>query len=216
MDCRVPILMYHSIADDGPAKLAPYRVSTDAFRRQMLFLREHGYNSISLTEWAFSIATKRFIPGHPVVITFDDGYADFVSNAWPILAETGLRATVFVVTGKVGGVADWDKTGERRADPVGLGSTAPAAATRQLDRQPLCDPPRIDGSFRSRNRSGLRRGARCVAARTRCRGDLPVLPLGDQRRSGPPDLRRKRLPVGCRRHAGGKRAWRRSDEPAAH
>src|SRR5215204_2610305 len=113
MECRVPILMYHSIADDGPPELAPYRVSPDAFRRQMLFLREHGYNSLSLTEWTFSIATKRFVPGRPVVITFDDGYADFASNAWPVLAETGLRATLFVVTGRVGGVADWNRSAQR-------------------------------------------------------------------------------------------------------
>lgn len=106
--------MYHSIANDGPPELAPYRVSPGAFRRQMLFLQEHGYHSISLTEWAFSIATKRYIPGRPVIVTFDDGYADFVSNACPVLAETGLRATMFVVTGKVGGVADWNKIAGHR------------------------------------------------------------------------------------------------------
>src|SRR5947209_2398533 len=110
MDCRVPILMYHSIADDGPAELAPYRVSCAAFRQQMGFLRKEGYHSISLTEWALSIATKRFVAGRPVVITFDDGYADFATNAWPVLAEVNLRATIFVVTGKVGGIADWDRT----------------------------------------------------------------------------------------------------------
>src|ERR1700704_2459088 len=110
MDYPAPILMYHSVADEGPPELSAFRVSCAAFRQQMRFLREHGYHSISLTEWALSIATKRFVAGRPVVITFDDGYADFATNAWPVLAETNLRATIFVVTGSVGGIADWDRT----------------------------------------------------------------------------------------------------------
>ena len=112
MECRVPILAYHSIADDGPTELAPFRVSCAAFRKQMRYLRERGYHSMSLTDWAPAIATQRFVPGRPVVITFDDGYADFATNAWPVLAEMDLRVTIFVVTGRVGGVADWDHTAQ--------------------------------------------------------------------------------------------------------
>ncbi|MGC2412136.1 MAG: polysaccharide deacetylase family protein [Stellaceae bacterium] len=108
MDCRVPILMYHRIADDGPPELAPYRVSPVAFREQVRFLRDRGFYSISLTDWTFSIVTRRFLPGKPVIITFDDGYRDFFANAWPILKDADYRATIFVVTSKVGGVADWD------------------------------------------------------------------------------------------------------------
>src|SRR5262249_50292110 len=56
----------------------------------------------------FSIVTRHFLPGKPVIITFDDGYKDFFLSAMPILEEVGFRATVFVVTSKVGGLADWD------------------------------------------------------------------------------------------------------------
>jgi peptidoglycan/xylan/chitin deacetylase (PgdA/CDA1 family) len=104
--------MYHSIADDGPEELEKYRVSPKDFRQQMQLLREWGYNSIALSDWAFSIATKRFVPGRPVVITFDDGYHDFASNAWPILTEANLRATIFIVIGRVGAIADWDRTAQ--------------------------------------------------------------------------------------------------------
>jgi peptidoglycan/xylan/chitin deacetylase (PgdA/CDA1 family) len=102
--------MYHSIADKGPAELAPYRVSSAAFRQQLQFLRGRGYHTIALDDWASCILSKRPIPGRPVIITFDDGYRDFFANAWPVLAAENMRATIFVVTRCVGSVVDWDST----------------------------------------------------------------------------------------------------------
>src|ERR1041385_7528148 len=98
MECRVPILTYHSIDEAGPAALAPWRLSPALFREQMRFLRERGYRSVSLDEWARAIAEQRRLPGRPVVITFDDGYRDFLENAWPALRELDFRATIFAVT----------------------------------------------------------------------------------------------------------------------
>ena len=106
---EVPILMYHSIADHGPAELAPYRISPNAFREQLRYLRRHGFHAISIEEWAAHISEKRPVPGRPVILTFDDGYKDFIENAWPILERADLSATVFIVTDKVGGTADWDE-----------------------------------------------------------------------------------------------------------
>jgi peptidoglycan/xylan/chitin deacetylase (PgdA/CDA1 family) len=105
---QVPILMYHCIADDGPPELAPYRVSPASFREQLRYLRRNGFHSITLKDWAESIAAKRPVPGRPVIITFDDGYKDFYENAFPALERANFSATVFVVTEKVGGNADWD------------------------------------------------------------------------------------------------------------
>ena len=106
----VPILAYHSIADEGPPELRPWRVTPGAFEQQLRFLQQHGFRSISLDEWVGCIAANSLPPGRPVVITFDDGYADFLTNAAPRLEAAGFRATVFVVTGRVGATADWDKT----------------------------------------------------------------------------------------------------------
>src|SRR5260370_1399072 len=106
MNCRVPILMYHSVADDGPAELAPYRISCAAFQQHMRFLRSRHYYTISLDEWASSIFVRRPIPGRPVILTFDDAYQDFFRNACPVLASQDLRATIFPVPGRVGSVVD--------------------------------------------------------------------------------------------------------------
>ncbi len=104
----VPILMYHSVAEDGPPELAPYRISPQAFREQMRYLRRHGYHSITIEDWGACIAAQRPLPGRPVILTFDDGYKDFIENAWPILERADFKATLFVVTERVGRVADWD------------------------------------------------------------------------------------------------------------
>jgi peptidoglycan/xylan/chitin deacetylase (PgdA/CDA1 family) len=104
----VPILMYHSVAGDGPPELAPYRISPQAFREQMRYLRRHGYHSITIEDWGACIAARRPLPGRPVILTFDDGYKDFIENAWPILERADFKATLFVVTESVGRVADWD------------------------------------------------------------------------------------------------------------
>jgi peptidoglycan/xylan/chitin deacetylase (PgdA/CDA1 family) len=107
------LLAYHQVAEDGPPQLAPFRVSPALFKEQMRFLRDRGYYSISVPEWAFCVATRRCLLGRPVAITFDDGYTDFAANAWPVLKEMDFRATVFVVASRVGSVADWN----READP---------------------------------------------------------------------------------------------------
>lgn len=106
----IPILMYHSIDDHGPPELAPYRVTPAAFQEQLRFLRKHGYHSVSLGEWATCIANGTPLPGRPVIITFDDGYKKFITNAAPLLEAADFRAAIMVVTAKVGGVADWDVT----------------------------------------------------------------------------------------------------------
>ena len=106
---RVPILMYHSIADTGPSELADYRTSVGDFEEQLRYLRSHGYHSLSLHEWADCIAEGRPVPGRPVIITFDDGYQDFFDSALPALERNDFTATVFVVTDKAGATADWDQ-----------------------------------------------------------------------------------------------------------
>jgi peptidoglycan/xylan/chitin deacetylase (PgdA/CDA1 family) len=105
---EVPILMYHSVADYGSPELSPYRVTVAAFQQQICFLRRHGYQSISLDDWVHCIVSGQVCARRPVVITFDDGYKNFVTHAAPVLEAADFRATIFVVTDKVSGTSDWD------------------------------------------------------------------------------------------------------------
>jgi peptidoglycan/xylan/chitin deacetylase (PgdA/CDA1 family) len=111
--------MYHRVAPDrdGPKALDRYRVAPEAFEAQMACLRRRGFWGVGPDQLAAAMASGRPLPGRPVMITFDDGYADFAEHAWPVLRQHDFAATVFVVPAKVGGAADWD---ERYGSPARL------------------------------------------------------------------------------------------------
>ncbi|HET9373634.1 MAG TPA: polysaccharide deacetylase family protein, partial [Chthoniobacterales bacterium] len=104
----VPILMYHRIADDGPASLARYRVAPDLFAAQIAALHRAGYRTVRLEQWIGAIIRNEPLPGQPIILTFDDGYQDFLTAGMPVLRHYGFSATVFLVADRVGGVAEWD------------------------------------------------------------------------------------------------------------
>ncbi|MBX5019974.1 glycosyltransferase [Rhizobium lentis] len=104
----VPVLMYHGITEEGPDVLRRYRTSPEIFRKQMQFLRRNGYYTVTAQTLASLLRSGKPIQGRPVMLTFDDAYLDFITDAFPILAENDFSAEVFVVTGKVGGRSDWD------------------------------------------------------------------------------------------------------------
>lgn len=104
----VPILMYHRIAAEGPSALARYRVSPDAFEAQMSCLRRNGYWGVTPQRLLEALTSNRPLPGRPVMITFDDGYVDFLEHAWPVLKRHDFEPTLFIVPEKVGATADWD------------------------------------------------------------------------------------------------------------
>jgi peptidoglycan/xylan/chitin deacetylase (PgdA/CDA1 family) len=70
-------------------------------------LAECGYRPISLGDLATWLAGGTELPDRPVVITFDDGFADFAAQAAPVLLARGWSATVFLPTGRMGGPEDW-------------------------------------------------------------------------------------------------------------
>ncbi|TIS62016.1 MAG: polysaccharide deacetylase family protein, partial [Mesorhizobium sp.] len=105
---RVPVLMYHSVADDGPAALARFRCTPAAFGSQMAWLRANGFHAIMSEQLEWFIANRRPFAGRPVLITFDDGFQNFADHAWPILRANDLTAEVFLVTDLVGESARWD------------------------------------------------------------------------------------------------------------
>lgn len=97
---RVPILMYHSITDRPNDDTRPHAVRPGDFEEQLAYLTEHRFTPLTFADLAASInGGASALPERPVVLTFDDGYADFHSVALPLLDRYGVPATVFVTSG---------------------------------------------------------------------------------------------------------------------
>ncbi|MFI0421491.1 polysaccharide deacetylase family protein [Spongiactinospora sp. 9N601] len=97
---RVPILMYHSITDTPTAETRPLAVRPGDFADQLGYLKDRGFTPITFGDLAAALhGNGRKPPTRPVVITFDDGYADFHREALPILTRFGVPATVFLTSG---------------------------------------------------------------------------------------------------------------------
>ena len=95
----VPIIMYHKI--DGNSLSSKLSVSPKSFRVQMTFLKRYNYNVVKLEDVSEPVKKNRF-KSKTIAITFDDGYEDNYFNAYPVLKELGLPATIFIITGMVG------------------------------------------------------------------------------------------------------------------
>ncbi len=89
----IPILMYHDIFDAD----SPWCVSPSDFTRQMQWLREQGYNTITLTQLQQGLAAGLETNKKLVAITFDDGRQGVWDQAYPLFRSLGFSATVFIV-----------------------------------------------------------------------------------------------------------------------
>ncbi|MCH8505576.1 MAG: polysaccharide deacetylase family protein [Ectothiorhodospiraceae bacterium] len=90
------ILMYHRFSGEPQ----PGHVSAARFEEQVRYIARH-HHPMALGELITHLREVRPVPAHTLVITVDDGYADFHDVAWPILKKHGVPATLFVTTGFV-------------------------------------------------------------------------------------------------------------------
>ena len=98
---RIPILMYHSISETSDTAVHPYfsvETSPAVFEAQMQFLRDNGYCTISPADVIALLSSGQTDGKKYVVITFDDGYRDFYTSAFPVLNKLGMSATVYLPT----------------------------------------------------------------------------------------------------------------------
>jgi peptidoglycan/xylan/chitin deacetylase (PgdA/CDA1 family) len=98
---RVPILVYHQIAESGGPDGYPWRVTPAMFEAQMRHLAEEGRRVVSLAAFLEARADGRPLP-RAVVLTFDDGFRGVLLHAYPVLKRYGFTATLFLATGSMG------------------------------------------------------------------------------------------------------------------
>ncbi|MFH1038471.1 MAG: polysaccharide deacetylase family protein [PVC group bacterium] len=106
---RIPVLMYHSVSDSEeygglPSSCRPigYRLTVSGFEDHLAGLREGGWSTVSLAGLAAAREGRGELPGKPVVLTFDDGYADNAQAVLPRLLACGFRATFFLSVSSLG------------------------------------------------------------------------------------------------------------------
>lgn len=101
---RVPILMYHSISRNAERRVHPYFqtvTSPEIFAQHVEFLHQNGYKTVTLSDAIGRMQPERALD-KSVVITFDDGYRDFYTDAFPLLNRHSYSATVFLPTAYIG------------------------------------------------------------------------------------------------------------------
>ncbi len=102
-DKKIPVLCYHrflpSVDSNNQDLLS---ISAEAFESHMRLLKEHRFNSLSLTEYCAIANGNKLIPDKPVLVTVDDGYYDVVPIAIPIAQKYNIKINLFVLPGETG------------------------------------------------------------------------------------------------------------------
>lgn len=91
----VPVLYYHSI---DPSEANELILSPEKLKKQLKYILDEGYIPLSMSELYAHLSNNKEIPKKSIVITFDDGYMDNYTYAFPILKELGINATFFIIT----------------------------------------------------------------------------------------------------------------------
>jgi peptidoglycan/xylan/chitin deacetylase (PgdA/CDA1 family) len=103
-----PILMYHQIVPGRPEDI--HAVTIKSFADQMRWLHDHEYQCVTVEEL---LLDRVPVPSKPnsriLAISFDDGYLDLYTNALPILQQFSFKASIFLVSERIGKVNDWDQ-----------------------------------------------------------------------------------------------------------
>lgn len=138
----VPILMYHRIDVHNPGLpeiTQRLTVLPDTFARQMTWLHDHGYHTITQRELFDAVTHHEPLGAKPVLVTFDDGYRDVFGQASEVILRLGLHATAYVITGRISGRDEsfltWPllRSLERRGIEIGSHTVTHADLTHLTD-----------------------------------------------------------------------------------
>ena len=104
-DIKIPILLYHdfvlNVPENDPDNFN-YINTPQSFEENIKTMLENGYTILSIQELYNIIDGKLDIPEKPIIITMDDGYYSNYEYIYPILKKYNVKASIFIVTDKIG------------------------------------------------------------------------------------------------------------------
>ena len=104
-DIKIPILLYHNfvttVPDTDPDNFN-YINTPASFEENIKTLLEYGYTIISMEDLENANTGKANLPNKPIIITLDDGYYSNYEYIYPILKKYNIKASIFIVTNKIG------------------------------------------------------------------------------------------------------------------
>jgi len=116
---KIPILMYHSISQRAAPNYRRFAVPPALFAAHMAYLNRHHYTSITVTQFiTMRMAGSFSLPERPVILTFDDGFADFFTGAFPVLQKHNFTATLYVTTAFINCTSRWLAREREEARPM--------------------------------------------------------------------------------------------------
>lgn len=93
---ELPVLMYHSILD-STKKAGEYVVTPAVLEADLLYLQEHGYESVLIADLISYVNGKGELPEKPVLLTFDDGFYNNYSYLYPLLQKYDMKAVISII-----------------------------------------------------------------------------------------------------------------------
>ncbi len=123
---QVPIPMFHHITNvsaTGALALSLNVVPT-LFTQQMDYLKAQGYHTITFNQLFNALYYSGPLPKKPIILTFDDGYDDAYTFAYPILKAHGFSGMFYIITGKIGwqGQMTWGQMNTMLQNGMQMGS----------------------------------------------------------------------------------------------
>jgi len=102
-----PVLAYHKIDQPTPdVKIRGAYTSPKRFAKQMTWLKKHGFVFYTASELIKHYLEYGAFPVRGITITFDDGWKDNCTNAFPVMRDLGIKATIFLVPSVIGKTSD--------------------------------------------------------------------------------------------------------------
>ncbi len=103
----VPVLLYHGVSPTTSDRFGPYVIAPATFEAHLDLIAATAPATLTVSQFVSAMTLRRPIEPGTVVVTFDDGFADFGRHALGPLRDRSIAATLYVPTAHIGGTAEW-------------------------------------------------------------------------------------------------------------